>query len=77
MEPDSTICCPLSPNKQLYSPHEPQGTGGFKLRAESGGSETDTVEGQTSRDSPDPEVGISSIREAASDQDAGCVCVCA
>lgn len=23
MEPDSTICCPLSPNKQLYSPHEP------------------------------------------------------
>lgn len=35
MEPDSTICCPLSPNKQLYSPHEPQrGWGGFNLRPE-------------------------------------------
>lgn len=42
------------------------------------------MEGQTSRDSTDPEVGISSIREALSDQDAGVdmgvscarVCVC-
>ena len=40
------------------------------------------MEGQTSGDSADPEVGISSIREALSDQDAGfhgtydvCVCV--
>lgn len=29
------------------------------------------MEGQTSGDSVDPEVGISSIREALSDQDAG------
>lgn len=39
------------------------------------------MEGQTSGDSADPEVGISSIREALSDQDAGFdgtydVCVC-
>lgn len=77
MGTDSTICCSLSPNKQLYSPH------GLRRGWEGwdGEWDTSTVEGQSSRDGTDLEVGISSIREALSYQDAGfdvClrVCVC-
>lgn len=50
----------------LQSTWATEGTQGLSWEQETG-----RVEGQTSGDITDPEVGISSIREALSDQDAG------